>query len=137
MQGELYINGDDAYTTYGVTLGDRTLTQLMTPPPVKNMITNECRLEDGQRVLNPGIRYDQRSVSLTFYISASDRATYLKRYAALMGVLTAGEVKISTTYQNGVVYHLWYQSCASYGQVRGTFGKFSVKFFEPNPANRG
>lgn len=35
MKGELYINGKDAYLTWGISMDDTSLSELMTPPANK------------------------------------------------------------------------------------------------------
>ena len=51
MIGELFINGKDAYTTWGISMDDTSLSALMTPAPNKDLVENKSRLEHGKRVI--------------------------------------------------------------------------------------
>ena len=50
MKGELYINGNDAWTTWGVNMGDGFLDAIDAPLPMKDYIENSSRTEHGKRV---------------------------------------------------------------------------------------
>ena len=41
-QEELFINGKDAYTTWGISMDDTALSALMTPAPNKEFIEKAC-----------------------------------------------------------------------------------------------
>ena len=51
MKDELRINGKDAYTTWGISMDNNALSELMTPSSNKTFIENESRLEHGKRVV--------------------------------------------------------------------------------------
>ena len=51
MKGELLINGKDAWTTWGVCMGEGFLDSIDAPAPMKDYIENESRLEHGKRVI--------------------------------------------------------------------------------------
>lgn len=53
MKDELRINGKDAYTTWGISMDNNALSELMTPSSNKTFIENESRLEHGKRVSSP------------------------------------------------------------------------------------
>lgn len=44
MIGELFINGRDAYSTWGISMDDTSLSALMTPAPNKEFILNSATL---------------------------------------------------------------------------------------------
>ena len=46
--GQLYINGKDAYLTWGIFLDETALSTLMTPAPNKEFISNKYRSKDGK-----------------------------------------------------------------------------------------
>ena len=50
MVGQLYINSKDAYTTWGITLDETSLSALMTPAPAKDFTENKSRSIDGKMV---------------------------------------------------------------------------------------
>ena len=45
MKDELRINGKDAYTTWGISMDNNALSELMTPSSNKTFIENESRLD--------------------------------------------------------------------------------------------
>ena len=54
MKDELRINGKDAYTTWGISMDNNALSELMTPSSNKTFIENESRLEHGKRAVRVG-----------------------------------------------------------------------------------
>ena len=47
MQGQLYIDGHDAFAEYGVYIVDEGLNDLIAMPPLKTVVTNDWQEEDG------------------------------------------------------------------------------------------
>lgn len=135
MVGTLTINGFDAYTKWGVVLGDGSLNALMTPAPVKAAIENKSRLIDGKQVVSLG-KLDARDVSLTLYIRAGNQMQFNQRLAAFITAIRQGTITLETKFEPNVVYRLNYSNCTQFSQCRGRLGKFVVRFNEPNPANR-
>ena len=60
MTGELYINGKDAWVTWGVNMGDGFLDALDAPLQMKEYIDNERRLEQGKRMITSIAMVDSR-----------------------------------------------------------------------------
>lgn len=135
-QGELYINGVDAYTEYGMSLESSALSALMTPPPNKELIENKSRLEHGKRVVNTNPKVDERELNLQFHITAKNRTDFLNKYSKLCGLLESGEIEIKTSYQSDVLYRMNYISCTQFSQFRLGMAKFTLRLNEPNPKNR-
>ncbi len=135
--GELYINDQDAYTTWGVSFEDGALSALMTPPSMKDVIVNESRLEHGKRRMNLIPRMQERELTLPFHLVASNKTQYLQRYAAFVNEITGNEyVDIRTSYQVGVTYRCIYVSCSQFSQFIDGLAKFTLKVIEPNPYER-
>ena len=138
MNGELYINGQDAWTTWGIGMDSSGLSALMTPAPVKDFVSNESRLEHGRQYITSNPRLKERELTLRLSLYAPTASLFYSRYAAFCkDVLATGTVNIRTRYQSGVVYHCLYQSCAQYTQYRGKVARFSLRLVEPNPTDRG
>lgn len=134
--GETYINGQDAYTTWGISLDKSALSALMTPAPMKDMIENKSALENGKRVIRSGRKFDERTLTLGFNIIANSEEEFLNQYVRFCNdVLSKGGIDISTKYQPNITYHLDYVSCTQFGEYR-TMAKFSLRVIEPNPTNR-
>lgn len=139
MVARLYINGEDAYENFGASLGENALVALMTPVPNKTYLENKVATQDGKQVLITDelpARMDERDIALDINIEARDVCAMLENYRGLCRELRKGAVSLSTSFEPSVVYHLNYLSCS---QMRTFFqGKavFSIRFNEPNPANR-
>lgn len=136
MIGDLFINGNDAYTTFGVCMGDGFLDAILAPPPLKEFVENKSRLDNGKQVLYDNPRLDERDLTLMFYLEGCNCDEYLERYRRFMIELNKGKISVRIPVINET-YNLIYQKSASFAMNRArTFTKISVKFNEPNPANR-
>lgn len=137
MRGELYINGQDAWTTWGIMLDDSSLSALMTPPAIKDFPKNSSRLESGTRYITLNPKLKERDVTLSLQFVADSKAAFLANYNAFCNnVLALGKLTISTMYQSGVKYFFIYNSCTQYRQFMFKIAKFSLRLTEYNPSNR-
>lgn len=138
MRGELFINGKDAYTQWGVIARETTITALIEPEPLKNPVENKSASENGKRVRGEQApKVDERTVNLSIQIKASDRADLIAKVASLKTELKKRRVEITTKYESGVVYRMDYQSCRQTRSLFNRIAAFSIQLNEPNPANRG
>lgn len=135
-KGELFINGVDAYTEYGVSMQSSGLSALMTPPPNKEVIENKSRQEHGKRVINSNPKIDERDLTLPIHITAKSKEDFLTKYGKFCEVLATGSLEISTSYQSEVVYRTIYLSCSQFAEYRLGLAKFTLRLNEPNPSNR-
>lgn len=76
MKDELYLNGKDAYTTWGISMNDTSLSELMTPTSNKEFIENESRIEHGKRVLVTKSKLDARNLTLTKFDCFQSRTVF-------------------------------------------------------------
>lgn len=138
MKGELIINGKDAWTQWGVNMGEGFIDTLDAPLPMKEYIENESRLEDGKRVLTSNVKKDSREITLSFTITGTSESDYRSKKKAFETELYNGALTISVPKISGDVYHLIYTGKnVSYGlSLDRCFGNFSAKFEEPNPSDR-
>lgn len=65
---ELLINGENAYTTWGVRMGEGFLDVIGASAPMKDFIENKSRLEHGKRVIINNPKVDEREITLSFTI---------------------------------------------------------------------
>jgi hypothetical protein len=135
-KGELFINGQDAYTRWGMSMNTAALSALMTPAPNKSYLTNSSRNENGVRYDTSNPCKDERDLTLVVQFSAPTEAAFMAAYADFCKVLDAGVLNISTQYQSGVTYHLIYNSCSQFTQFMRGMASFTLRLTEPNPANR-
>lgn len=136
MTGELFINGKDAYITWGIGMEDSALSALMTPAPMKALIENSSRLEHGKRVVTANPKVDERNITLEIHLAAKNKEEFFSRYLSFCEELATGVLNISTKYQQGVVYKTVYLSCSQFSQFANGIAKFSLKLCEPNPKDR-
>lgn len=137
-KGQLYINGEDAYLTWGIFLDETALSTLMTPAPNKEFISNKYRSKDGKTVIKHNPRLDEREITLPFNMTAKDSDTFMTNYARFCeDVLAKGELVIHTQFQPNVWYRCIYLSCTQFSQFIQEMAKFSLKLNEPDPSDRG
>lgn len=73
---DLLINTQDAYTTWGVRMGEGFLDVLGASSPMKEFIENKSRLEHGKRVIINNPKVDEREITLSFTIEGNSQSDY-------------------------------------------------------------
>lgn len=138
MTGELYINGKDAWVTWGVNMGDGFLDALDAPLQMKEYIENESRLEHGKRMITANAKVDSREITLGFTIMGTSESDYRTKRKAFLSELQAGAFTVNVPKLGADLYKLVYTGRSiSYGlSADRTFGHFTMKATEPNPADR-
>lgn len=138
MTGELYINGKDAWVTWGVNMGDGFLDALDAPLQMKEYIENESRLEHGKRMITANAKIDSREITLGFTIMGASESDYRAKRKAFLSELQAGAFTVNVPILGADVYKLVYTGRSiNYGlSADRTFGHFTMKATEPNPADR-
>lgn len=136
MTGELYINGRDAYETWGVGLEDHAISALMTPAPQKDLINNKSRLEAGKRVVITNPQQDERDITLELHLIAETRDEFFEKYNSFCQELAKGRLVLKTKWTGDTQYKTDYKSCEQFAAYQFGIGKFTLKLNEPNPADR-
>ena len=138
MKGQLFINNKDAYTTWGVSMGDNFIDNLEAPLSLKDYISNESRAEHGKRVITDSslIKIASRDVTLQFHVCGSSTEDYMAKKKAFQTELYSGVIDIKIPSRGTEVYHLLYQGKQVSFSQTSMEGKISAKFEEPNPTNR-
>lgn len=139
MTGDLLINGKDAFSTWGVRMGDGFLDAIDGFNEMKDYIENESRLEHGKRVITDNAKVDSREITLQFTIEGSSESDYRAKKKAFQTELEKGAVNIKVPVLGNEVYKMIYLGkSVSYGlSLDRCFGKVSSKFEEPNPTPEG
>lgn len=135
-KGELFINGKDAYTEWGLSMEVGGLSALMTPPPNKEFIENKSRIEHGKRVIVSNPKVDERDLNLPIHIRAITTDDFMTKYASFCEELRTGKLDITTKYRPNEVYRTTYINCSQFSQFRQQMAKFTLKLNEPNPYDR-
>lgn len=138
MTGELFINGKDAWTEWGVNMGEGFISALDSFVPMKDYIENESRLEHGKRVIVSNPKMASREMTLRFTIKGSSESDYRAKRKAFETELQKINVLIKVPAIGEETYHLLYLGkSVSYAlNLSRTFSTMSSKFEEPNPMNR-
>ena len=73
MQGVLKINGNDAFTTYGIVVKPNNYARLLTfPKPKDNGLTIDFADENGKDVVLDNPKYEATTLQLPFWITGSN-----------------------------------------------------------------
>lgn len=138
MTGELYINGKDAWVTWGVNMGEGFLDAIDAPLQMKSYIQDESRLEDGVRIDTSSPKVASRDITLGFTIMGSNESDYRNKKAAFQTELQKGAFTVKVPALSNDTFKLVYTGKSiSYGlSKRRDFGHFTMKCTEPNPADR-
>lgn len=138
MTGDLFINRKDAWSTWGVRMGDGFLDAIDGLNQMKDYIEDESRLEHGKRVITDNAKVDSREITLQFTIEGNSESDYRTKKKAFQAELEKGAVNIKVPTFGSEVYKMIYLGKSiSYGlSPDRCFGKISSKFEEPNPMDR-
>lgn len=140
MTGDLYINGKDAYTEWGINMGDDFLDVIDAFAPMKDYIENDSRLEHGKKVIvsEETLKVASREMTLHFTIIADTKAAFRARRDAFESELRKGRVEVRVPELGSQIYKLIYLGkSVGYAMNRArTFCTISAKFEEPNPTDR-
>ena len=138
MTGDLKINNKDAWTTWGVRMGNGFLDIIDGFNEMKEYIENESRLEHGKRVITENAKVASRQITLQFTIEGDSESDYRTKKKSFQAELERGTVNIKIPALGNEVYKLVYLGkSVSYAMSSDRcFGKVSAKFEEPNPMNR-
>ena len=125
---DLLINTQDAYTTWGVRMGEGFLDVLGASSPMKEFIENKSRLEHGKRVIINDPKIDEREITLSFTIEGNSQSDYQAKKKAFFEELYKGVVDIQVPANSNEIYHLIYlgKSVAYAQSFDQTFGKISA-----------
>lgn len=138
MTGDLIINGKDAWTEWGVNMGEGFIDAIDAFAPMKDYIENDSRLEHGKRVLISNPRVASRELTLHFTIKGNNEADYRAKRRAFEAELQKVKIDVKVPVLGEDVYHLIYlgKSISYALNMSRTFSTMSSKFEEPNPTNR-
>ena len=124
---------------YGIRMGEGFINALKAPLELKDAIINECRVEDGRRVVYPvgGMKKAARSITLTFQITANSPNDFEVARSAFYEMLYTSKFFIKLPGESEV-YNLRYTGKSSqYAQnLARTACSVTVKFEEDNPQIR-
>ena len=138
MKGDLFINGKDAWETWGVNMGDGFLDAIDGFLPMKEFIENDSRKQHGKRVLYVEPKVASRDLTLHFTIKGEDESDFRAKRKAFESQLYKGKLEVVVPALGGDIYKLTYlgKSVSYAMNITRTFCTISAKFEEPNPMDR-
>ena len=134
---ELIINGKDAFTEWGVRMGDGFLDTINGYFPMKEYITNDDRTQDGVQYVGVP-KVNERNITLNFTMEGNSASDFTAKNKAFIQVMCGGDIVIRVPEDSPAVYHLKYtgKNCTFARNTERTFAKIGLAFIEPNPTNR-
>lgn len=134
MQGQLYINNKDAWTTWKVKLDDG-YDNLKLPANPKEYVSNDSRSQSGKQVFIDNPQPQSKDVQLVFAFTGNSSDEYLENFDAfieeIVGVITLKVMALKTIYKLRVTDYINLSSGT--GLIDG---RLSVRFSEDNPSDR-
>lgn len=136
MEGDVLINGKDAYVEYGINFEDGAIANLMTPPSLKDIVSNSSRLQHGRRYVVGEPKYEERALDLPFHLIAEDSEDFFIKYNKFCkDVLAKGEFTLRSILIPDREFRLIYNSCSSFSETMREMALFNLKVTEPDPTN--
>lgn len=134
MNGELYINGKDAWSNWKVRLDDG-YDSLMLPANPKEYTSNDMRSQPGIQKFKSNTQPQAKEVQLVFAFTCDSKDEYLSNFKSFTDELK-GDVTIRVTALK-TTYHLTISDYISLSSGTGLRdGRLSVRFSEDNPQDR-
>lgn len=136
--GEVFINGYDAFTRYGVFFEESALSNLMTPAPSKDTPEDTSPLIHGKVVDDSNPKVDSRDFSMVIHVAGSTLANFFSNYELFCSeVLENRAFTLKCKYFPTKLFRLQYKSCQQFQEYSLTgSGKYTLRVTEPNPKNR-
>lgn len=135
---DLYINNEDAWSKWGVRMGNNFLDVLDGFNEMKDFVSDESRREHGKKITINSPKVSAREITLSFTITGKTKSDYRTKRNTFQEELEKGKVEINVPELGEQIYKLVYTGKnISYGlSLSRCFGKLSAKFIEPNPKDR-
>lgn len=131
----------DAWQTWGINIEDGAVTNLMTPPGLKELVKNSSRLEHGKRYVIPSTglavpKYEERSIDIPLHLISRNTDDYFRKYKLFCDmVLVRGQFALWSKYIPHSIFRLVYQSCSNFNQAWRQMSLLTLKCNEPDPTD--
>ena len=132
----------DAWDTWRLNLEDGAVTNLMTPPGLKELVKNSSRLEHGKRYVIPAPneyaspKFEEQTVDLPIHIITNSSDDYFTRYQSFCDmVLQSGKFALWTKYIPNKIFRLVYNSCSNFNQGWRQIAIFTLRCTQPDPTD--
>lgn len=145
LDGLLSINGEDAWTSYGVFLAEArpgeqsNYSALMALPTMRPLKAVSYADEDGERLPETLPRHvEPRDLELSFALIAEGKEAFLRQHSAFVDLLRSGWLTLEV-HELDRSYKVYYLSGGEYKQLTPIEGspyvsaRLVVRLREPNP----
>lgn len=122
----------------GVRMGKGFKDELLSPNPLKEFVTNQSRLEHGERTIALNPKFSKRSLTLEFQVTGRTKVEFTQNKDRLYAHLYSGVFVISDLPFTGEVFNLIYtgKSISYSSGLTDLACKIKASFDEPNPGER-
>lgn len=133
---DLYLNSKNAWTAYGVQMGDSFIDTLLQPPTLKDFPSSKCRLENGTRYVTSSKKKEERTITLQFAIHGNNPFDFKTKRRRFYNLLAEADIAVYVPQASTETFRLIYKgSSVSYAGTAKSC-KISAKFIEPDPSDR-
>lgn len=139
---KLIINGKDALETWGVSLADGALLDLLKPPPMKAVLENKSAVSPGKQILvtddAPAV-VDERDLNLPVNMFAASQADLTSKFLDFRTELMKGMLNIELTINKGDINErtfkgvFIYKQCSQLQSFLRQKAKFMLQLNQPDP----
>lgn len=134
----------DLSSTYGVRLLKGSYETLLSPPSIKDYITNDSRLKDGVQYAKTAAKVKQREVRLRVILEGGNEygtrneqiQSYYDRYESFLQKLTSEPVFCLKVMALNRIFKLVYSSCEKIEKFNYKASIFTLSLIEPDPSDR-
>lgn len=127
---------DKPLSDYGVMMLAGSYASLLTPPQMKEWVSNDNPRKNGVDYLPPNTTLvKERDVTLIFGIQGDTLSDFITKYNQFITLIQGGIIKIHIPDLERN-YYLKYENCTSFDHCNLKACKIAVKFIEPDPTKR-
>ena len=129
----------DLYTTYGIQLVKGAYDALIKYPAVKDLVSNNSRLEDGVRYIakEQYTKFNEKNFSIRFVMEeGTSESAFYARLESFLALIGKGMFELKITTLNRV-FRLVYRDCDRMSTFKSKHAIFELKLTEPDPTDRG
>lgn len=136
MVGQVFINGKDAFKTWGVTFQRSSLSNFIQRGNQKDVTENKSRSIDGKLVSIKNPRQDSRTFTADISINAVSITDLLTKQDAFFSELAGGVVYLNIPFLAMTFKLVYKKNQMRISDHTDTFASFKITFEEPNPNDR-
>ena len=139
MVGKLFIDGNDAYTSYGVVVEDSN--SLLDPVSMKDPTVNKWGDENGVEVYTGEVYFEPRALSLKVAIVGTSASNMMSRLKTFFNALNATGLRYLKAQYINKGYLVYLKDTSPVSKItrfngNPSIARFTLHFTEPYPVGR-